>query len=103
MTGTICGDACSNQVQFDASKSTTFIDGGENSSIAFSTGVGVDPVINNDYVLDLRSGRDTVSVGGISVKNLNLFLITNQTAQFNIDPFSGIQGYLELFNALNLG
>lgn len=92
LIGTLCGDACSNQVQFDPSKSTTFIDLGENSSIAFATGVGVDPVVNNDYVLELRSGSDTVSVGGYAVKNLDLFLITNQTAQFNIDPFSGIQG-----------
>lgn len=92
IASTFCGSACSNQVQFDSSKSTTYKDLGRNSSISFATGVGVDPVVNDDYVLELRSGRDTVSVGGIAVQNLDLFLITNQTAQFNIDPFSGIQG-----------
>ncbi|KAF9010503.1 acid protease [Cyathus striatus] len=89
---TICGQACSNQVQFDSSKSTTFVDGGRTSSITFATGVGVDPVVGANYKLTLRSGKDTVSVGGLSAPNTNLFLITNQTPKFNIDPFSGIQG-----------
>jgi len=88
----LCGQACSNQVQFDPSKSSTFVDGGAQFEISFATGVGVDPVINNDYVLDLRNATDTVSVGGLSAADIELFLITNQTAKFNIDPFSGIQG-----------
>jgi hypothetical protein len=64
-----------------------------NSMIPFIyAGVGVDPVINNDYVLRLRSGTDTVTVGGLTSRNVALNLITSQTPAFNIDPFSGIQG-----------
>ncbi|KAJ6501044.1 acid protease [Mycena vitilis] len=89
---TLCGAACDNQVKFDSTKSTTFVDGGATSTITFSTGVGVDPVINNDYRLTLRSGTDTVSVGGLSAPGTKLFLITNQTAKFGIDAFDVIQG-----------
>ncbi|KIM45262.1 hypothetical protein M413DRAFT_65891 [Hebeloma cylindrosporum] len=88
---TLCGAACP-QVKFDSSKSSTFVDGGKTSSITFATGVGVDPVIGANYQLTLRSGRDTVSVGGLSATGVSLFLITNQTPKFDIDPFSGIQG-----------
>lgn len=88
---TLCGAACP-QVKFDSSKSSTFVDGGKTSSITFATGVGVDPVIGANYQLTLRSGRDTVSVGGLSATAVSLFLITNQTPKFDIDPFSGIQG-----------
>ncbi|KAH9485175.1 Pepsin-2B [Psilocybe cubensis] len=80
------------QKKFDSSKSSTFVDGGRTSSITFATGVGVDPVIGANYKLTLRSGKDTVSVGGLSAPGVSLFLITNQTPKFNIDPFSGIQG-----------
>ncbi|KAF4620757.1 hypothetical protein D9613_000404 [Agrocybe pediades] len=80
------------QVKFDSSKSSTFVDGGRTSSITFATGVGVDPVIGANYKLTLRSGRDTVGVGGFSAPGVSLFLITAQTPKFNIDPFSGIQG-----------
>lgn len=60
---------------------------------SFATGVGVDPVESDaDYTLDLLSGSDVVSVAGISAGNVDLFTITNQTAKFDIDPFSGIQG-----------
>ncbi|THU95408.1 acid protease [Dendrothele bispora CBS 962.96] len=89
---TLC-NSCTNPVpKFDSSKSSTFVDGGRTSSISFATGVGVDPVINNDYVLRLRSGTDTVTVGGLTSRNVALNLITDQTPAFNIDPFSGIQG-----------
>lgn len=88
---TLCA-ACTNQVRFDSSKSSTFRDGGRTSSITFATGVGVDPVIGANYRLTLRSATDTVSVGGLSAPNTSLFLITDQTPKFNIDPFSGIQG-----------
>jgi len=90
--GTLCGAACSNQVQFDSSKSSTFVDGGRTSSITFATGVGVDPVVGSNYRLTLRSATDAVTVGGHRATNVSLFLITNQTPTFNIDPFSGIQG-----------
>ncbi|KAJ7138311.1 acid protease [Mycena epipterygia] len=89
---TLCGTACDNQVKFNSSESTTFVDGGVNTSITFETGVGVDPVIGDNYRLDLRSATDTVSVGGLVAPATELFLITNQTEKFGIDPFSGIQG-----------
>jgi hypothetical protein len=89
---TLCGAACANQVQFDSTKSSTFVDGGTTSSITFATGVGVDPVIGSNYKLTLRSGKDTVTVGGLTAPATSLFLITNQTPKFDIDPFSGIQG-----------
>jgi hypothetical protein len=87
----LCGQACDNQVKFDPSKSSTFVDGGSESHISFATGSGVDPVVNDDYVLDLRNGTDTVTVGGLTA-NTELFLITNQTEKFSIEPFSGILG-----------
>ncbi|RDB24771.1 Pepsin A [Hypsizygus marmoreus] len=89
---TLCGQACSQQIQFDPSKSSTFVDGGRVTSITFATGVGVDPVVGSNYKLTLRSGVDTVTVGGLKANSVNLFLITDQTPTFNVDPFSGIQG-----------
>ncbi|KAJ7594019.1 acid protease [Mycena floridula] len=90
---TLCGSSCANQVQFNSSRSSTFVDRGTTSSITFGTGVGVDPVTStNVYKLTLRGGSDTVIVGGLKTTNVSLFLYTNQTAPFNIDPFSGIQG-----------
>jgi len=89
-TGTLC--ASCNQVKFDSSKSSTFVDGGRTTSITFGTGVGVDPVVGDNYSLTLRSAKDVVTVGGLVAKATNLFLITDQTPKFNIDPFSGIQG-----------
>ena len=90
--GTLCGAPCANQIQFDSSKSSTFVDGGETDSIIFGTGVGVDPVIGDDWMLTLRSAKDTVSIGNLKVPNVDLFLITDQTPTFGPDPFSGIQG-----------
>ncbi|KAJ7163594.1 acid protease [Mycena crocata] len=88
---TLC-NTCDNQVKFDSTKSSTFVDGGRTSSITFSTGVGVDPVVGANYRLTLRSATDTVTVGGLAAPATSLFLITNQTPKFDIDPFSGIQG-----------
>ncbi|KAF8813784.1 acid protease [Phlegmacium glaucopus] len=92
IASTLCGQACSHQVQFNSSKSSTFVDGGSEFGISFTTGAGVDPVVDDNYRLDLRNATDTVSLGGLSATNISLFLITNQTSKFNIDPFSGIQG-----------
>ncbi|KAJ4481145.1 acid protease [Lentinula aciculospora] len=89
--GTLCS-TCASQIQFDSSSSSTFVDGGRTSTITFATGVGVDPVVGDNYQLHLRSATDTVSVGGLSSPNVSLFLITEQTPTFDIDPFSGIQG-----------
>jgi len=52
----------------------------------------VDPVIGANYKLTLRSAKDTVTFGGLSAPGVSLFLITSETAKFDIDPFSGIQG-----------
>lgn len=91
--GTQCGDACSNQIQFNSSKSLTFEDGGNTTTISFSTGVGVDPVESDDnYKLTLRSGRDVVSVCDLGAGQVSLFTITDQIPKFNVDPFSSIQG-----------
>ncbi|KAK7005686.1 pepsin A [Favolaschia claudopus] len=84
---TLCGAPCNPQVKFDPSKSSTFVDGGSTSSITFSTGH-----VGANYRLTLRSGRDTVAIGNLSAPATSLFLITDQTAKFGIDPFSGIQG-----------
>ncbi|KAI0930282.1 hypothetical protein AcW1_009018 [Taiwanofungus camphoratus] len=90
---TQCGEPCANQVQFNPSKSSTYEDGGETSTIQFATGVGVNPVTSDDeYEMTLRSGRDSVTVGGLTAKKVDLYTIINQTAAFAIDPFSGIQG-----------
>ncbi|KAJ3743134.1 acid protease [Lentinula detonsa] len=88
---TLCS-TCTSQIQFDPSQSSTFVDGGRTSTITFATGVGVDPVVGDNYQLNLRSATDTVSVGGLTSPNVSLFLITEQTPTFDIDPFSGIQG-----------
>lgn len=92
LEGTMCGSACANQVQFDPSKSSTYVDGKKTSSITFGTGVGVDPVVGNNWQLSLRSATDTVHVGSVSVPKVSMYLITNQTPTFATDPFSGIQG-----------
>lgn len=59
----------------------------------FGTGIGVDPLESvTDFVLDVRAGLDTVTVGGIASPNVSLFTIYNQTSAFTADPFSGTQG-----------
>jgi len=88
---TLCS-TCADQIQFDPSASSTFIDGGKTSTITFATGVGVTPVIGDNTQLTLLSAFDTVAVGGLSSPNISLFLITEQTPTFNVDTFSGIQG-----------
>ncbi|KAI0329429.1 acid protease [Cubamyces sp. BRFM 1775] len=88
---TDCSD-CTQPNKFDRSKSSTFKQGRQTTTLDFATGVGVDPVVDNDYVLTVRSGTDTVTVGGISLPAVSLFTIIDQTPKFNIDPFLGIQG-----------
>jgi len=88
---TLC-TSCTSQVRFNSTKSSTFKDGGRTSTITFATGVGVDPVVGDNYQLELRTATDTVTVGGLVSKASSLYLITDQTPTFNIDPFSGIQG-----------
>ncbi|KAJ7698587.1 acid protease [Mycena rosella] len=89
---TMCGSSCDSQVKFDYTKSSTFVDKKTTSSITFSTGVGVDPVVGSNYRLSLRAAQDTVTVGGLVATKVAINLITSQTKKFSIDPFSGIQG-----------
>ncbi|KAI0630375.1 acid protease [Trametes polyzona] len=84
--------SCTQSNKFDPSKSQTFVRGSRVTTLDFATGVGVDPVVDNDYVLTVRSGTDTVTVGGVSAEGVSLFTIIDQTPKFNIDPFLGIQG-----------
>jgi hypothetical protein len=91
--GPQCTSCSSKQHKFQTSKSSTFIDGGRTTSISFSTGVNQIPVTSSSqYRLTLRTGSDTVALGGLSVRNTDLYLITAQTAAFNVDPFDGIMG-----------
>ncbi|KAJ7282990.1 acid protease [Mycena rebaudengoi] len=99
---TLCGAPCDNQVKFDSNSSSTFVDGNTTNAITFSTGVGVDPVVGANYRLTLRSGTDTVGIGGLSVPKTPLFLITNQTEKFAIDPFSGIQGEPSFYSSISM-
>ena len=66
-------------------------------TLTFATGVGVDPVIGDNWQLTLSTATDTVTVGGVSVRHVPLLLITNQTAPFEPDPFDGIQGQSDRF------
>jgi len=92
-TSTQCGAPCANQPKFDTSKSSTYVDLHRTSRLVFETGIGVDPIQSDtEFVLDVLEGRDTVTVGGLSVPDVTLYTITNQTPAFSIDPFGGIQG-----------
>ncbi|KAJ7209223.1 acid protease [Mycena pura] len=89
---TLCGLSCANQDMFNPNKSSTFIDGEKKAHIIFATGVGVTPVMGDDWELTLLLGSDNVHIGDLSVLNATLFLIINQTAPFEADPFGGILG-----------
>ncbi|KAH9915757.1 acid protease [Fomitopsis serialis] len=90
---TECGEPCANQVQFNASASSTFVRTGEVQDIAFETGGGVNPITSDDeYVLWLQPGNDTVTVDGVETANVELNLVVNQTAAFEPNPYSGITG-----------
>ncbi|TFK68659.1 acid protease [Pluteus cervinus] len=89
---TQCGQPCTNQIQFDTTKSSSFVAGVVNTSLVFGTGGGVDPVVGSNYKITIQSGKDTVEIGGLKADNVDLFLITNQSEPFAIDPYSGIQG-----------
>ncbi|KAF7345319.1 Acid protease [Mycena sanguinolenta] len=90
--GTACGAACANQHQFNSSASSTFIDFQSTSTITFGTGVGVDPVIGDNWQLVVDEVADTFSVAGLSISLGEFYLITNQTPTFLPDPFDGILG-----------
>ena len=58
----------------------------------FATGTGVDPVVGDNYALELEAVHDTVTVAGFSVPQTPFFLITDQTPTFDPDPFDGTLG-----------
>jgi len=89
--GTSC-TTCVNQRKFDGTKSSTFKDDKKSSTITFGTGVGVDPVIGNNWQLKLDQVQDIVTVGGLTSGAIEFFLITKQTPTFDPDPFDGIMG-----------
>lgn len=89
---TACGSACAKQHKFNPKASSTFVDLGTTFTAPFATCIGVTPVINNNCVLTLHEGQDTVSVVGLSVRGVQMGLITDQTASFADDPFDGILG-----------
>jgi len=89
--GTSCS-TCSTQRKFDGTKSSTFTDQKKTSVITFGTGVGVDPVVGNNWQLNLDQVQDVVSVGGLNGGEIEFFLITKQTPTFDADPFDGIMG-----------
>ncbi|KZT63211.1 acid protease [Daedalea quercina L-15889] len=90
---TECGEPCAKQIQFNASASSTFVVTGDVQSIAFETGGGVNPITSEDeYILWLRPGNDTVTVDGVATANVELNLVVNQTAAFDSNPYSGITG-----------
>lgn len=84
--------SCAQTGKFDGNKSSTYVRGTRITTISFATGVGVDPVVDNDYVLTIRSGTDTITVGDVATPNVSLFTIIDQTPKFNLEPFLGIQG-----------
>ncbi|KAJ7646696.1 acid protease [Roridomyces roridus] len=91
-SSTMCGEACSNQVQFDPTKSSTFVEGNFTSVLTFATSTGVVPVIGNNAQITSRNATDTVSIGGLTIESTEVFLIINRTEPFFADPFSGILG-----------
>lgn len=100
LPGTLCDQTCDKQLKFDPSKSSTFVDEGVEFNLSFvtgpgvhpaSSGPGVDPPVESD-TMKVRTGTDTVSVGGLTAANTDLDLITSQSARFSEDPFSGFLG-----------
>ncbi|KAF8516363.1 aspartic peptidase domain-containing protein [Gautieria morchelliformis] len=89
---TQCGAVCDMQRKFDPSKSSTFVDKGTNGTLVFGTGVGVDPVQGDNWSLTVDVAQDTVSVGGLTAKGVQVLLIVDQTPTFSPDPFDGILG-----------
>jgi len=101
--GIACGASCANQRKFDPSKSSTFVAGNTTNAVVFSTGTGVDPVQGDNYAAILVNATDTVSIAGINIKNVDFFLITEQTPTFSPDPFDGIQGLSSVAQGLFAG
>ncbi|GJJ06949.1 hypothetical protein Clacol_001145 [Clathrus columnatus] len=92
ISSTQCGEACSNQKQFDPSKSSTFVAGSGTQVLTFGTGGGVAPVEGDNWSLTVTPGSDTVRVGNLSAPNSDILLIIDQTAPFDPSPYDGILG-----------
>ncbi|KAF8145430.1 acid protease [Mycena galopus ATCC 62051] len=90
--GTACGAACANQRQFNSSASSTFQDEGYSTTITFGTGVGVDPVVGDNWEMSLSFVADALTIADLSIPFGGFYLITNQTATFLPDPFDDILG-----------
>ncbi|OCH90671.1 acid protease [Obba rivulosa] len=90
---TQCGAPCGNQTAFDVSASSTYVAGNATVTLQFATGGGVDPVLSpEEYELTLLNGTDTLTIGGHTLPNQQIFTIINETEKFLTDPYSGIQG-----------
>lgn len=85
-------ESCSNQRRFDPSLSSTFEDTGDGIYIQFGTGVGVEPVQGDEWVVVTETVKETVTVGGLSAPETIVELITMQSPAFAPDPFDGIVG-----------
>ncbi|KAH9948575.1 acid protease [Amylocystis lapponica] len=85
---------CQNQVQFNPNASSSYVDGGVDNAQwnSFATGVGVNPAVGDEYAFIIQPGTDVVTIGDLTAQNVSLWVITNQTEAFSIDPFSGIMG-----------
>lgn len=95
---TQCDSSCDKQVRFNVSASSTYVNGGEETSIYFGTGIGVTPVVGDNTGMTLLSGTDTVTVGGLTATDTALYTIVSQTADFEDDLFGGIQGEHSISN-----
>ncbi|KAA1474197.1 acid protease [Dentipellis sp. KUC8613] len=89
VTGIQCQDACRAQ-KFNFSASSTFVNLNKTDRLVFDTGGGVEP--SDIETLDVLSVKDSFSILGISAKNFEFYLITNQSAGFAPDPYDGIVG-----------
>ncbi|KAJ7644665.1 aspartic peptidase domain-containing protein [Roridomyces roridus] len=90
--GTACGAPCATQHKFDSSASSTFFDLDFPSTIEFGTGIGVDPVVGDNWKLWLEEVADVVQIADLELPLGAFFLIVNQTTTFSPDPFDGIFG-----------
>ncbi|KAH9941985.1 acid protease [Amylocystis lapponica] len=88
---TLCS-ACFNQTRFDPNASSTYVDGGYQTTITFETGGNASVAQGDEYQITLRNATDTVSVGGLTASDVPLYLFVNQTSAFDSIPYSGILG-----------
>ncbi|TFY53142.1 hypothetical protein EVG20_g10247 [Dentipellis fragilis] len=90
VTGIQCQDACRAQRKFNYTASSTFVNLNKTDRLVFDTGGGVEP--SDIETLDVLSVKDSFSILGISAKDFEFYLITNQSSGFSPDPYDGIVG-----------